>query len=570
MNRIFTILIQVILLAILAGCSRPAPDAALTRIDATIGTDPEKAVSMLDSIDPRKLSVSDRHFFDFLTVKAMGRAYIPHESDSLILDVIDYYSDEPTDPIYAQSLYYGGRGYSDLGDYPTALQYYQQALDNLDKSSDTDDLWGRLNSQIGMLLQDLRLYNRAIPYFDKVLDQKIKEQDSVVIVYTLQRLGDINYNLNRLDKADSLLTRSLDYSVSLPESFSALSKVLLAAVKLEKGDIGTALSLIRNTPDNVKPATRNVALAFGADIYLAAGIPDTAYLYAHELVTNKEMSNKKTGYRILTSPEFHSFLHPDTLSRYYVEYKQILEEYFDENTNTEALMQETAYNYRLHDRERQKAQKDSERMRWIIAGCLFIVLVLTVIILYVKFRSRDKIIKLQETLNKLERLGQEIHSTNESGGQDIPDSRNHMELTGTDIKESLREQIRCKAMELSQDSENMEISSVILELDVYSRLQELLSAGNSIPDAMWEELKNMVLTVSPRFITNLRILTRNRLSDQELHSALLIKCGFRPAEMTILLARSNGAIVSRRITLGIKILGEKHSVTVIDGIIRAL
>ena len=66
------------------------------------------------------------------------------------------------------------------------------------------------------------------------------------------------------------------------------------------------------------------------------------------------------------------------------------------------------------------------------------------------------------------------------------------------------------------------------------------------------------------------ILTHNKMTRLELHTALLTKCGFKPSDMNILLGRSNGAIISRKKTLGAKVLGRKESVTVISAIIRRL
>lgn len=280
------------LLVASTGCSRRA-DTRLTRIAAIVSDHPERALQDLDSINPDDLPESDRHFHDFLTIKARDKAFITHESDSLILDVIDYYSAYQSDPIYPEALYYGGRVYSDLGDYPTALQYFQQALDNPKQAPDTTDLKSRLNSQMGVLLQKLRLYDKAIPYFSQMLSQKIEEQDSSGIVYAQQGLGIVYYNLGTmsqvdsirnhyLEYADSILTRSLGYAAMLPDIFSADSKVFLAGVKQAKGDIASALTLIRNTPALVDPLQRNVALAYAADIYHNAGVMDTAFTYAHE------------------------------------------------------------------------------------------------------------------------------------------------------------------------------------------------------------------------------------------------------------------------------------------------
>ena len=555
-----------LIIAVVAGCSRPEPDARLTQISGIVSEDPKAALSMLDSVDTRQLSDADRHYHDFLSVKARDKAYVTHESDSLVLDVIDYYSADPDGPIYAQSLYYAGRVYSDLGDYPTALQYYQKALDNLDSASDTDDLKGRLNSQTGMLLQKLRLYDRAIPYFNEVLDQKVKERDSAVIVYTLQRLGDINYNLSRWDRADSILTRSLEYSVTLPASYSALSRARLAAVKLEKGELQTALRLVRNTPDEVKPISRNVALAYAADIYLEAGIMDTAYMYAHELVTNEDMTNKKTGYRILTSPEFRKWLHPDTLSRYYADYKRVLEDYFNDNRNELALLQKSRYDYSLHERESRKAHEDKERMRWIAAGFAFLVVILAFAVLYVKYRGKSSMVRLHEALDSLEVLRRQLALPADAGLVDTGQAN----VTGGHTETALRQRLRQELMELYDASGRQDVSPVILESEVYSGIRSLLKDGKPMTEEVWDELEQVVLSASPNFMANLELLAQNRITDVDREAALLIKCGFRPKEMTVLLSLSNGGVVSRRESLGIKIFDEKESAQVVTGIIRLL
>ena len=189
------------LLAASIGCSRQ-PDTRLTRIAAIVSDHPERALQDLDSINPDGLSESDRHFHDFLTIKARDKASVPNASDSLILDVIDYYSAYQSDPIYPEALYYGGRVYYELGDYPSALQYFQQALDNPGQAPDTTDLRNRLNSQIGWLLQRLRLYKKAIPYFSQMLSQKMADHDSIGIVYAQQGLGSIYYNLGTLATDD--------------------------------------------------------------------------------------------------------------------------------------------------------------------------------------------------------------------------------------------------------------------------------------------------------------------------------------------------------------------------------
>lgn len=582
LRYLYTVLSAIFMLALLAastGCSR-RPDTRLTRIAATVSDHPERALQSLDSINPDDLSESDRHFHDFLTIKARDKAFITHESDSLILDVIDYYSAYQSDPIYPEALYYGGRVYSDLGDYPTALQYFQQALDNPKQAPDTTDLKSRLNSQMGVLLQKLRLYDKAIPYFSQMLSQKIEEQDSSGIVYAQQGLGIVYYNLGTmsqvdsirnhyLEYADSILTRSLGYAAMLPDIFSADSKVFLAGVKQAKGDIASALTLIRNTPALVDPLQRNVALAYAADIYHNAGVMDTAFTYAHELILNEDALNKKTGYRIMLSSEFRKHLHPDTLDQYYTDYKDILESYFDDNANEQALLQESQYNYKLHEREKLKEHAANERLRWIIAGVIILALITTSLLLYVKNRDQATIIRLRDNLDRLQKLKLQLPSSSGTTLTETSSDNASTDLTTANTA-LLREELRKKLTELYEQSKSQEVPKTILNSNIYFRITALISEKKHIDDTIFEELKRTVLLASPKFIDNLKILTQNKLTELDLKTALLIKCGFRPSEMAVLFARSNGAVVYRRNALADKVFDRKESVDVVNGIIRLL
>lgn len=580
---LYTVLSAIFALTLIAasiGCSR-RPDTRLTRIAAIVSDHPERALQSLDSINPDDLSESDRHFHDFLAIKARDKASLPHASDSLILDVIDYYSAYQSDPIYPEALYYGGRVYYELGDYPTALQYFQQALHNPGQAPDTTDLKNRLNSQTGGLLCDLRLYKRAIPYFSQMLKDKMQKHDSIGIVYAQLGIGTLYYNLGTMEfqdslrerflkSADSILTRSLDYATSLPISYSANSKIHLAAVRQAKGDFASAINLIRHTPAQVKPIQRNVALAYAADIYMDAGIMYTAYMYAHELITNEDILNKKTGYRIILSPEFRHTLHPDTLNQYYTDYKDILESYFDDNANEQALLQESQYNYKLHEREKLKEHAANERLRWIIAGLIVLALVTISVMLYIKNRDKTIIIRLHENLDKLNKLKLQLQSPS-----DIITTQNLSNTYSADPDignngVALREKLRGELTALYERSKEQKVPNTILNSSIYSQIRDRLFDRKCINDDMFDELKQTVLKASPKFIDNLKILTNGNFTESELQIALLIKCGFRPSEMTVLFALSNGAVVSRRNTLAAKVFDKKESVEVINGIIRLL
>ena len=570
MNIRTHIIASVILLLLAGGYSRSSRDPRLARIAASVSDRPEEALVSLDSIDKNSLSKPDRHYLDLLTLKARDKAYIDHESDSLVLDVIDYYSSRPETPEYPEALYYGGRVYSDMGDYPSALRYYQKALGYLKKSPDTDDMECRINNQIGMLLKNLRLFDQAEPYFINVLNEKIAERDSLGIVYTMQQLGTLYMDLKLTDKADSILTRSMEYEAPIPSTVKALTRLHLAVVNQDKGNIQTALNLVRHTPDQVSPVSRDAALTSAAFIYLDAGITDTAFMYARELIRDVNSLNQKSGYRIILTTEFRNLLPPDTLAQYYEDYERILEKDFDGNRNEQTLMQQSIYNYDTHERKRIEAQKSKERMRYVVLGFMVVTVMLSFAILYLKYRNQTNIVKLRTALDNIENLKKEILSSKENHDVEKKTASYTSELLISNNEETLRERLRDSLMDLYKESGGTQVSASILNSEAYIKIQSLLESETPVSGSLWDELEQSVLKVSPNFINNLRVLMQGKLSEADIHISLLIKCGFRPSEMTVLLARSNGAIISRREKLCVKILDKKLEVKVIDGIIRLL
>ena len=84
-------IIIIILSLLAAGCAFH-PDDSLVGLDNLCDSSPQVVLDSLTRIYRASLGEADRHFFDFLSVKATDKAYLSHSSDSLILSVVDYAS----------------------------------------------------------------------------------------------------------------------------------------------------------------------------------------------------------------------------------------------------------------------------------------------------------------------------------------------------------------------------------------------------------------------------------------------------------------------------------------------
>ena len=554
----------------LMGCSTRHGDPRLDEIAEMVSDRPEEALARLDSIDSSDLSEGDRHFYDFLTIKGRDKAYIFHTSDSLILDVLEWYERHDSKGYYPEALYYGGRVYSDLGDSPTALRYFQQALDAIPEDTGDKKLRATVLSQTGRLLNSLKLYNEAIPYVKRSIKMDSVVKDPINMLYDLQLLGAIYFHQRDLRKAklifDSARKIALEFS---PEDIVPLD-VYLAAIDYRENRLVSARNRIYGTSERIDSIDRSFALSYAAEIYMKSGMLDSALTCAYELTSDKSSYNKSFGLRILLSPEFKNIIGKDSLYSYIDQYKSLVAKEQNQNANEAAFLQNSLYNYRLHERERIKAEK-SRRLYVYIAGftCL-IGLLMAIYILLMKVRKQKHIIELRRALEVITILKNELEN---NGSLDLPEAK-EVEFQGfpdNDL-EALRQRLRDELMRLYECSERQPISPIILNSDVYQRLQKMIDENIPLLDSdpLWKEIEDVVLESSPNFIQNLNILTLGKLTSIDLRTALLIKCDIRPVHMSLLMSKSNGAIVSRRMELGVKIFDKKIGVKVVDGIIRLL
>lgn len=544
-------------------------------------------MSSLDSINYNELSEEDQYFYDLLKIKAADKAYIFHTTDSVILRVIDYYSTHDKRKLYPEALYYGGRVYNDLGDSPTALQYFHKALDNIpDKNADLD-LKTRILSQTGRLLNDLRLYEEAIPYINEALEIEADMGDTISLVYDYQLLGSTYLRDEQYNKAESCFNKAISLSTDLPISFVARSQQYLAQIKYKKGQLDSARNLIRTSVDLVTPSARNNALSTATRIYLQSELLDSAYIYAYELIHSQDPTNKGTGYRTLLAPQLKDMIPLDTIYQYISDYRGLMEDFYNFNKVQSAINQQNLYNYQTHEIKRQKAEADNRRLIWWVFGISSFCFILIIIVLYYKNKTKKTLIELHVALENANRLNRNINDLSQSASMteaDSDNSENHplddntadnsikSFLLTSNAEKELRENLRRELMALYNNNTSSTLSKVIYDSEAYKRLQELINRKQILsPDApLWDELEAVVLKASPKFKDNLHLLTQSQLTSIDLHTALLIKCHVQPSQMSVLLSRSKGAIVSRRETLCYKIFGEKLGTKVIDGIIRLL
>ena len=240
-------LLILLVVCMITGCNDRARENSFNEIESRISTDPKAAVLFVDSLAADSawsagMSKAERARFDLLRVKSADKAYVRHTSDSLIRTVLEYYEKHTGSEQYPEALYYGGRVYSDLGDSPTALRYFQQALDAL--SGETDlRLKGTVLSQTARLMNRMRMYDQAQTYLKEVIAINEQSRDTASLAYDYELSGAIYMHTDSLDQARILFDKAL--ALSEPGSgMEARQYTYLAAIQYERGNFNTHASKV--------------------------------------------------------------------------------------------------------------------------------------------------------------------------------------------------------------------------------------------------------------------------------------------------------------------------------------
>ena len=562
----YHLLILVLLaISILTGCSTQ-PDPRLERIDMLSENDPRLARMALDSIDRETLAAPDRHLHDLLEIKIDDKNYVRHTSDSLIRDVLDYYSSHKGSPRYPEALYYAGRVYSDKGDSRTALKYYHAVMD-LVRDNDSDiSLRIRILSQAAWLLGKIRLYDEAIPYLEEVISLEKEGKDSVRLSNDLLVLGGIYLNQENFDLAEKNYQLAKSFAVGKDGGQELMADVSLAALHHTKGDNSKALQIIRSVLERDSLPDRNFVFSWAAKIYEECGLLDSAYMYADRLVHSGSPDHKRSGFELLLSDRMLKIVPADSLLPYIHAYRDVLENFYESHSAELAVEQQANYNYNIHLRERENAENAMERWK-----SYFYIAVLTgslvgVFFLWKDNKNKRRIIRLQKANADMDALLRNLQ-TGKSASEVLTDSP--MPQTNEELREILKSKV---SHLLNAGTDNTGIPASILYSEAYKCVLEILGDKKIIKEdsEIWKALESVVLNESPNFRKNLSLLVGREVSRMELNIALLIKCGFAPMKIASVIGKEKGTVSYYRSKWSKNIFGKNIGNESMDTIIRML
>ncbi|REC38243.1 tetratricopeptide repeat protein [Parabacteroides distasonis] len=543
---------------------------------------PDSALMLLEQIENKEnLSRKDKAHYSLLLTEAEDKTYVTHTTDSLISIVADYY--EKTDDLgrKAKAWYYKGRINQDLGHPLKAQEYYLKALRDEEKIED-HALLGRIHNHIGMLYAYQKVYEKALPFQKKAVENFHLINDSTGQVFALRDLGRTFLMLGLQDssiicnqKAIALMRKRI-----IPSVYTELAGLYIDRQRMEE-----AHGLLRTSLQNVaKPQAKYPVYLVLGELYKKSGQIDSARFYLQACINSAPLPETRAGglfHLKEIALEKGQWEQAALLSKQY----ELLKDSIEQGKNAESIRNVQAfYSYNEIEQDlweaRLYASKQKSFYSLLITACLFL---LTVALLrFIHYRRERK--------NLLQRL-----KANEEQIQ-----RNEQTLKNiSDVKDSLQNEIqiyKTKERQLSKEKDeqlkrtNEEIRQKIMQLEKLSHTKDELEknlltlrsensnlkkreqareeerkkieeserlqnerlydkfrspAGWEPTDTDWHKLFISVDKLYPKMVTTLQKSTS--LNESERKICYLSKIGVKPGAIEILLGKGNVSVYRKRL-----------------------
>ena len=560
-----------IMFALMACTGGGRMEAELSHIDSLTEADQSAAIARIDSITTASgggMARSVRMRLALLRAKACNKLLLPLNRDSLLM-LDGYFTDHGTPNERMLAKYIIGCSYLDDNDAPRALECFHEAASMAD-TTNMDCDWRTLQKvhvQSGLLLYNKDALHDADEEYKLAFKYAIKAKDTLNALLAIEQKTNIYMAEGKTDSLIKL--RKKLYSLYMKNGYTenaamSLGPIVVDLVKM--GELDEAKRYLDNyernsglfdSLGNIEKG-REIHYYIKGTYYLEAGKPDSAEYFFRKCASS-------TTELAVIQPAFKGLMRlykqlnlPDSMAKY-AELVNVLQDTVYNKDMMQHLQQmQAVYNY---DRHVEMAEKESAYFKALgTAVALILLLVIIYMVGYIirkrKLRLREKH-KLEQSIGELQNANHGLEAMNESQRKEtrqiIDEKTKEIEQLRQE-KQNLEKQFDCQPKQpLFADEpivrlldENLRKAPNSMTSDEYHRLKELFTGFE--PLSRWEKM----------------------MSSNEYQVCLLVKVGFSPKDISILMGLSLSNISNIRKRLFEKMTGRKGSAKDFDKFIMSL
>lgn len=451
-----------------------------------------------------------------LAIQADDRAGIQATSDSAITEIIQYFEAHPDKELLPLAYFYGARTYRQLQDVPMAMHYLHRVLDETDESDSNHYLRARAYAQIGYIAYQQNLFPEAIEAAAHTIPLDSLDGNLSRMAHAYYDMARYHIILSQYGEAEAANCRATGYYTELQDTSMLFTmEEQRAHILASAGNRTLAQPLYDQLLPQILESGDCSMLANAARFYYDwEDIQEAELLASKVLQLEGDHFAKFKAARLLARIAIQQNK-PEAGLNYLEESILHYEAAYGEETTLQVAQIHSQYDYRLRAEESKRLAAEIEGYRlW------FVVILLTVLLLLLTIVSgmlylRKKKTESQARQARLEALLRENRLA-------------HMDISA--LQSQLKE----------QEDQHLSFLQAQSSSQFILQLRENAATGKALTQAERAELKQYINQQDPTFLPRLQQVVS--LSDLELNFTILIRLGFKNAEISLLLARHRSTI----------------------------
>ncbi len=556
-------------LVILSSCTgNPVYDQLLTKTDSLMDVDDDSArvaIQMLDEVKPKlsDFTKSQKMRYELLYHKAMNKADRTFTSDSIMLEVVDYYEHYGSANDRMLAYYVLGCVYRDMHEAPMALEYYNKATEQADTTAKDCDYATlcRVYSQMGVLFDKQYLPYEELASFEKATHYAYKAKDTLnAIRYYYNKIGAYTY-LSKEDSAILINTQAAKlfkkhgYINDSKIAFGCNFEYYLKQNRIKEAKEAFEAYQSTNYKGNSNWEDSYAYVLYEQGLYnLMRGYNDSVYIcFTQSLEQSKSFANKAAATKGLS--QYYIKVNNPALA---AKYALLSSAYNDSDliaTRHGQLQQVQAmYDYNRNKEIANKAQQKAEhRMKVIYIVIIFAILLIVILASIYGKRIKQK----NQRIAMAQKLYNDSVQQLNVAQQDLEKLRDLNEMTIATLVKEKEEAIQKLQSEVKKYEETS-VEHNLLELDkrlkqsaIYHKLVYLeRHPQEKITKADWANLEETV----EEYVSGFAVL-KQKTNDKEYRICLLIKLHFSPSIISSFIGTSLSDVSNSRRRMLAKVCG---------------
>ena len=538
-------------------------DVAIEDVRVVLNDNPSLVLSKLDSLKTYwgAMSKDTRMRWQLLQLSAQNKCDTVFCSDSIQKKLVAYFDRHGTPNERMNANYLLGRAYSDMGEAPLALKWFQKAVESADTTASTCDYHTLfvIYGQIALTFERQNLYREEIEAWERFSHFALKDGDTYNYIRGIEFrespyycLDDTLNLMKTMEKA-----RQLYLENGWTESAAAVypSPILLL---LQTGQYHRAHAMMQvfegesglfDASGNISPG-RELYYNFRGLYHLGVHQVDSAEYYFRKLLPF-EVNRNYDAYKGLHAV-YRVRRDVDSVMKYAALSEQALDSIQKDDQSEALAITHSLYNYNRMERMVGQKEMEALRMKWRIAFAIVLglAILLFVILRYWRYRKTKE--------RELDALSKDYHEK----ANRLEQARDLLLLEND--KNQLAEKLRGEMIKLQEEVNGYREyferipayrREMMLEKSTVVNLFHEKGKGKrniALPtDEEWIQLADALHEHLPTFYTS--ILQDARLTHEEKRLCMLCRLDFYNGEIALLLDKSPQSITNMKSSVNDKL-----------------